>query len=482
MKIPRALAFFILFFLLSPFLILIWKFPLHPHFDFAEFFWAFKNTVIQAALSAFGSLLLGTWAALGLISMRPQFKKILEIICLAPNFLPPLFTLLVVFYWVDPFPTGVIGIGLIHSVINFGLVAVSLSRSIETKLGGMAELAFVEGSSRVQFLKKVFFPTLKGDFAELFLFVFSVCFASFSIPLIVGGGKGTTLEVLIYEKIRLSMDWGGAVLISILQLVILAFLARGLMRFKSAKPSVPQQIRWIGHRSGAVMILLFAVLFLTGYLDSVFAGAKTAVQFLEWKDGLIQGALGTIFIGLTTGVLILFLLISITISMGFPWLRRWLQSYMAPSTTLTGFAFLILGPNEGYFSYVKIPLALALLFCGVLYRMGWENEVQRLEGQMATAEIMGASKWRLFQFVIWPQVQTRALLLAGLAAAWACGDYALSRILAYNDMTLALMTETLMSTYRLGLASLLSVGVLFSASFCFFTFWGFGYVYRRKSN
>lgn len=481
MKIHQTAAYFILFFLLSPFLILIWKFPLHPQFDFAEFFWALKNTFIQAALSAIGSLVLGTWAALGLISMRPKVKKTLEVICLAPNFLPPLFTLLIVFYWVDPFPTGVIGVALIHSVINFGLVAVSLSRSIETKLGGMAELAMIEGSSRWNFLKKVFMPSLKSDYAELFLFVFSVCFASFSIPLIVGGGKGTTLEVLIYEKIRLSMDWGGAVLISILQLLILAFLARWFLRIKSVPSLSARPLRWLGFKSCAGMIILFAVLFLIGYFDSVLAGAKAAGPFLEWKDGLIKGALGTLFVGLTTGLLILFLLMSITVSMGFHWLRRWLQSYMAPSTTLTGFAFLVLGPNEGVVSYFKIPCALALLFCGVLYRMGWESEVHRLAGQMATAEIIGATRWKTFKFILWPQVQQRALLLAGLAAAWACGDFALSRILAYNDMTLALMTETLMSTYRLGLASLLSLGVLLAALFCFFTFWGFGYVYRRKS-
>ena len=129
-----------------------------------------------------------------------------------------------------------------------------------------------------------------------------------------------------------------------------------------------------------------------------------------------------------------------------------------------------------------MPCGLALTFCGILYRLGWESEVQRLAGQIATAEIMGAPQWTTCKLVVWPQVQQRAVLLAGLAAAWACGDFALSRILAYNDMTLSLMTETLMSTYRLGLASFLSLAVLLCALFCFFTFWGFGYVYRRKSS
>ncbi len=482
MKLSRGIAFLVLFFLFSPFLILVWKFPLHATFDFSEFIWALKNTMIQSTLSAIGSLLLGTWAALGLIGRGPAFKKILEVICLAPNFLPPLFTLLVVFYWVDPFPAGTLGIGLIHSIVNFGLVAVSLSRAIETKLGGMAELAATEGCTKFIFFKKVFFPILKKDYLEIFLFVFSVCFVSFSIPLIVGGGKGTTLEVLIYEKIRLSMDWGGAVLISIIQLMILAFLARCLMRFKSHSKGDSHHMRWLSLKSGAGFIIIFAGLYIIGYLDSVLSGTSSVIHFLDWKDGLIKGSLGTLLMGFMTGILILLILILITLSVGFSWLRKGLQSYLAPSTTLTGFAFLVLGPNDGFLSYIKIPMALALLFIGMLYRLGWESEVQRLEDQINNAEVMGASPWQAFQFVLWPQVQQKALMLSGLAAAWACGDYGLSRILAYNDMTLALMTETLMSTYRLGLASLLSVGVLLCAVFCFFTFWGFGYVYRRKSS
>jgi thiamine transport system permease protein len=484
LTIRKVLAFAVIFFLLSPFLVLLYKFPLHPQFDFSEFFWALKNTVLQAMLSALGSLAIGIWAAFGLMAVKPKLRRLLQVICLAPNFLPPLFSLLVAFYWVDPFPVGIIGIAFIHSLINFGLVAVSLARSVETKLGGMAELAQIEGSSRARFLKRVFVPLLKTDLMELFIFVFSICFASFAIPLIVGGGRGTTLEVLIYEKIRLSMDWGGAVLISILQLLILAVLSwvlvwRGLGDRSISGPS--RQMRWLGAPSGALMVGFFGFLFLVGYLDSVISGFRAFSQLSEWKWGLLLAFGGTLFVGLSTGAGILLLLSVVTMLMGYPIIRRFLRSYIAPSTTLTGFAFLVAGPNEGFFSYFKIPLSLSLLFVGTLYRMGWESEVKRLSGQWATAEIMGASAWQGFRRILWPQVQDRALMLAGLAAAWACGDFGLSRILAYHDMTLALMTETLMSTYRLNLASLLSVGILFCGLLCFSIFWGFGYVSRRKS-
>src|SRR5688572_10669762 len=111
--------------LISPFLILISEFEMVAEFDVPEFFWALKNTVLQSSLSAVGSLLLGTWTALGLLILSPAWRKKGEILCLFPNFLPPVFTLLVLLQWIDPYPVGIVGVAFAHAIINFGLVAVS---------------------------------------------------------------------------------------------------------------------------------------------------------------------------------------------------------------------------------------------------------------------------------------------------------------------------------------------------------------------
>jgi thiamine transport system permease protein len=79
-----------------------------------------------------------------------------------------------------------------------------------------------------------------------------------------------------------------------------------------------------------------------------------------------------------------------------------------------------------------------------------------------------------------PQIAARAALIAGIASVWACGDFAVSRILADQDISLAMMTETLMSSYRLGLASVLSLSLIICGAICFFTMIGVGHVLRRK--
>lgn len=483
MKIQKSrwLAFGILLFLISPFLVLVAKFQMATQFDISEFFWALKNTVFQALLSAVGSLLLGTWTALGLLVLSEKWKRRAEILCLCPNFLPPVFTLLVLLQWIDPYPVGIFGVAFAHAIINFGLVAVSLSRSIESRLGTLAEVAYVQGSSRRNFLVKILFPLLKKEYLVLALFVFSICFASFSIPLIVGGGKGTTLEVLIYEKLRLSLEWGSAVVLSIIQLIILSFFSVVLLKKESTMSPSYRDISWFGFRSGFFFLLIFCGFFVWGYLTCVFSGFSKIGLFSEFKSNIIFSTFGTLFVGFSTGFLILFLLGLISLVHQERAFRFFLRAYVAPSTTLTGFAFLVLGPNEGVFSYIKIPIALSMLFIGPLYRIGWESELDQIQGQISVADTLGA-KWRpLFWKIIWPQVSSRAFLIAGLASAWACGDFALTRILAYKDMTLGLMTETLMATYRFGMASVLSFVVLMCGLFCFLTFWSLGHVYRRKA-
>ncbi|MBO9668082.1 MAG: iron ABC transporter permease, partial [Bdellovibrio sp.] len=158
--------------------------------DWGELWWAFKNSFLQAFLSATLSLFIGGWASLGILNFASgrgrKFRLGMEILCLLPNFLPPLFVLLAILNVVDPFPMGIIGISIVHTMMNFGLVAVLLAGVIENKVGGVAELSLVEGSGRLRFLFKGMLPMLKKDLWLLGLFIFVVSFGSFSVPLIVG--------------------------------------------------------------------------------------------------------------------------------------------------------------------------------------------------------------------------------------------------------------------------------------------------------
>lgn len=481
----RALSLGLMFYLLFPFLFLIFQFRPDEFPDTSELLWALRNSFLQAFGSAFFSVLFGLWGALGLIGVSRDEKvfrrSLLEVFCLLPNFLPAIFVLLATLNVLDPFPMGVTGIILIHTLINFGLVAVLLASLIETRLGGAVEQAYVEGASRWSFLKDVFFPLLKRDLFLLALFIFIVCFGSFSVPLVVGGGRGTTLEVLIYEKIRLSSRWGEAVVLALVQsgfIFALSFFspARG-----PSLPARPTNFTLIRSVTGPFIILLTTGFYILGYGQGLWDGFQNLGFFYEIQSAILASFVGTLAIGLSVGILCALCLFAVAWIGTDPLLSKFLRGYTAPSTALACFSFLLLGPNEAYWPFFKIPVVFTLITLTSLYRMGWDSRLENLRAQCDIALTMGASRGLIFKEILFPQLAANAGLLAGLAAAWASGDFAVSRILAHRDLSLGLMTESLMAGYRLSQSTILSLLVLLSGLICFgIFFWG-GRVLSRKS-
>ncbi|MGZ6433304.1 MAG: ABC transporter permease, partial [Pseudobdellovibrionaceae bacterium] len=464
MSLRNLLRSALLFYLVFPFLFLLFHFYIITLPEWREFLWAFKNSLLQAFFSALFSTGLGVWVALGLICFRKdlhrKFRRFLEILCLLPNFLPPLFTLLSLLNFIDPFPIGIAGVSIAHTMINFGLVAVIFAAVIENKMGPLAELAYIEGAPRGRFLRQVFWPLLRQDLFLLFLFVFTVCFGSFAIPLIVGGGKGTTLEVLIYEKIRLSSNWSEAVVLAVIQSVFMFGISLLAFRGKSASSARPANLRILRSFSGLGVLLLIMTFGFLGYVQGVAEGFSQISAFYLLQSALIWNFLGSLILGTLVGVLSYGSLLVIAYCWPKTWFEKFLSGYVGPSTALCSFAFLIFGANESFWPFIKIPLVFNLLCLSSLYRMGWGGLLQSLKGQIAIARTLGAGATQIFKDILLPQISHRAALLGGVAAVWACGDYSVSRILAHRDLSLAMMTETLMSSYRLGMATVLSLSLI----------------------
>lgn len=469
--------------LLFPFIFLIYQFRLFSFPEAGEIFWAFKNSFIQSFFSALLSILLGFIGALGIVRLaQNKLRLLLEWICLIPNFVPPLFILLAVLNVLQPFPMGVWGIVLIHSFINIGLCAVILARAIENKAGGMIELGYIEGASRTRLFWAGVVPMLKSDIGRLFLFVFILSFASFSVPLIVGGGTGTTLEVLIYERIRLSADWGEAVFIAALQSLFIFGLSLLVMksRIQGANRRIPALA--LGSWLGIIFIGILNSFLFYGYLKGVFAGFSNLATFSGMSQEILSAFLNSVWVGLLVGLFSLLGLLIFAFCWPLNWFEKFLNGYVAPSTALACFAFLVMGGSTVVVSYLKIPFVLFLLSITSLYRLGWSSHLESLRRQYVVAEAMGATHRETFKAVILPQLIDKVGLLAGIGAVWACGDFAVSRILAHRDFTIGMLTETLMSTYRLNQAATLSTLLILASGVCFLVFWGGCRVLSKKLN
>lgn len=485
--IRQLLRSAVVFYLILPFLFLFYQFGFQSQISWSEVWWAFKNSVFQAFFSAVGSVFLGLWVAFGLLSFRSRSKarRGLEMLSLTPNFLPTLFVLLSAMVTIPAFPMGLPGIIIVHTLINFGLVGVVLAQRAEEQVGRLVEVSYVMGASRLATLTRVVFPLLKKDILAAGLFVFVICFSSFSVPLIVGGGKGTTLEVLIYEKLRLSSEWSGAVIIATLQsvfifLVSLLMLWRG-NSFKVQKDFEIVNLRFISFRSGVLVLMAISLTFFMGYLKPFWASPEQVWSFYrDIGDDLPQKIAGTLVISLVSGLLVFMGLMLIAYLHPSRWFSRFLSSYMAPSTVLACFAFLVLLPNTELWPYFKIPGVLFLLSITGLFRIAFSSALENLSQQQKVAWLLGASPGMIFRWIYLPQLVPVMALLSGLAAVWACGDYAVSRILATRTLSLSMMTDSLMSGYRLHQAVYLSGFVLLISLLVFLLVAGGLYVLGQR--
>lgn len=444
--------------LLSPYLIWLariqkWSLP-----DSHEWGPALRASFGQALLSSLCALICGWLLFLALQSWEGGKRRtVAELALLLPNMVPPLFLALGMLNLVTTFTAFPYGMGAVvvaHVILNSGLVAIALDRLLHAKLGGMAEVCWIMGVSPYLFWRLIAWPYLRADLACLFLFVFSICFTSFSLPLLLSGDRAVTLEVLIYDLIRVEGRWDKAVLLASFQALVLLAVAWLLPQpFWPPRPA-RQSLRYLAWYSGRALVAAPALILIVGWVAGAIAGLRA-----EWSSRLLgslaDACLATFILGFTVGLLHLLLFLLIAFVSPDAKLRRFLNGYLSPSPVITGFALLLV-PGEGeILNILKTALALTLISLPLLYRWIVHSALSAVNGQIVMARTLGASWSNILFEVVWPQVSVPVMRACGLAALWACGDFAISGIISGGMNTLPLVMDNLIGNYRMEMAQVL---------------------------
>ena len=468
LQILTALAFAT--FLSAPFWLLL------AHIGGAEWNWngevrkVLIFTVAQAAASAVASMSLAFPAALGLLSIPPGSNRLRwsEGLYLLPTLVPGLVTIFsVTKLWSNL--VGWSGIVFVHALINSGLLAVVMARVFREKLGALSELAYVESAGFLLFWRKGALTYLRGDLLRMSLAVFAVCFASFAVPLMIGGSRGTTLELLIYQKLRLDSAWNSALSLALAQAGFL-LLATLFLRDRVATSNaacVSPLLQW---RPGLLLGVGPAAIVIFGLLTGAEGGWAELKALPQLVPMLGELLLNSFFVSISVGAATIGLMAVIAYIYPRASFRRFLLGYAAPSAVLTGFALLIAWRGLGLATYCKIVLGCVLLFLPGFYRLQMDSLLTGLRGQVAVAETLGASPGLIFRQITWPQIAESIYGLAALAAFWAWGDFSISSIVAERNLTLALYVRALMESYRLAGATLLLYLLLLAAGVTYFLF------------
>jgi len=447
-------------FLLSPYFIWIARIPKWSLPDAHTWWPALTTAFSQAILSSSGSLLVG-WVLFLALQSWPAGRRrtFVEFALLLPNMVPPLFVALgllnlVTFFM--SFPYGVGAVIFAHVLLNAGLVAIALDRLVHARLGGMAEVSWILGASPALFWRRVAWPYLRADLACLYLFVFSLCFTSFSLPLLLSGDRASTLEVVIYDTIRIDGRWDRAVLLAAFQALILLAMAWILPQpFWPSRPT-RQDLSYLSWMRGRWLVILPAGILFVGWVAGAIAGLMS-----DWDSDLLSSlgdaALLTFTIAFAVGLLHLVVFLLIAFVSPHAKLRRFLNGYLSPSPVITGFGLLLV-PGEGdIWNILKVVLALTLISVPLLYRWIVHSALTGVSGQISMARTLGASWSRILFEIVWPQVSSPVMRACGLAALWASGDFALTGILAGGASTLPLLMDDLIGNYRMELAQVLMI-------------------------
>ncbi|MEK6555691.1 MAG: ABC transporter permease subunit [Bdellovibrionota bacterium] len=456
--------------------------------NFSEIWQIFLQTFWQASSSSLLSLGVGFFIALGLINLKSnKTLSFFEWFFISPQILPSLFILLSVYQIYAAFesaPAGFLDIVIIHVLINAGFSGVQISRVLKTKIGGFAELAQVEGANAVLFFKTVI-PYLFKDFMQIFFTVFVFCFLSFSIPVVVGGKASETLEVLIYKKILSDGHMNSALIISLIQFVLIALLgwvlnssAKGISRLQNYR-TINYGSRWLL----ALPVLVISILYFYTFKD-IGDGFLEVFKQKTILVSLAEATLGTFITSVLAGSSVLLFTLILSYFWPRPVLSRLLFVITPPSLVFVGLLIFLLGwsPSTGFVAFAVLGIALAFLFFSALYRFGIASLLDGVTHQIQVARSLGASRFLIFRRIVLPQLSQHFSYFAGIAAFWAAGDFALSLFIVPVESNLALFVKTLISRYRLEMATAVMWWMMAIGLLVFLFFKGVGRVVHRKLN
>lgn len=209
-----------------------------------RFFKTLGWTTLQAGLSTLLSITIGIALAWALshcqkFSGRKLYIAVLSSALVLPTLVAVLgiITILGRSGWINsllaqlqlptfsPFIFGLGGIVFAHCYFNASYAARSLLNRLESVPQEQLKLCRSLGLNARQHFKLVELPAIAATIPGLAITIFLLCFTSFSIVLILGGSpKYNTLEVSIYEAIKLDFNIGRALGLALTQLSICALL------------------------------------------------------------------------------------------------------------------------------------------------------------------------------------------------------------------------------------------------------------------
>lgn len=391
------------------------------------------------------------------------------------------------------FPYGLPGILIAHAFFNLPLSVRLLLPALEAIPGESWRLAAQLGMRSGQIFRQIEWPVLRSVLPGVAGLVFLLCFSSFTVVLVFGGGpRASTLEVAIYQALRLDFDLQRAVGLALLQVGLCAgFVLVGqrlavpapLIRSDSHFPAQPlrpdarsrasriHDTAWISLAGLFVGVPLLAIL---------FRAAFGPVAEMLLAPGLQDAVIRTILVGVAAGSASLVLGWAILVAARHLRWRRGrgglaggienvsaLNLVVSPIAMSAGL-FILLLPFVAVFDHALVLAAIvnAVITTPYVIRILGPEMHRVAEHHDRVFRSLGMRGWNRFRLGEWPMIRRAAGRAAALTTGLAMGDLAAIALFGNeSSTTLPLYLYRLMAAYRMeeaaavaGLLALLCLG------------------------
>ncbi len=421
-------------------------------------------TLKQALLSTLLSVVPGLLVARALARQDFHGRQLLLVLFALPMAVPAIVAVLgltAIFGQSGLFPHlmspyGLAGILLAHVFFNLPMAARLFYQALQATPAEGYKLAAQLGLGPVSTFRHVEWPALKSVLPQTAALVFLLCAASFVIVLTLGGASSTTLEVAIYQALRMDFDPPRALALCLIQIV----LCVSLIGFAQAALRNDAPLASLRHGHGAVLplstiekiinaaLVLAAALLVLPPLAIIIVRGLPYLHFTAPTFLALATSLG---LGLSSGLVTLLLAWPLAKSGDrISQLLSLAGLILPPAVLATGWFLLLFRTGEGLaltlFVIMALNVLMALPFSVAALRAGFARiapPLRRLQSQL------GVSGYTGFRIIDWPLMRRQAAQAFLLAMVLSLGDLTAVTLLGNNGiLTLPTLLHAEMGHYR----------------------------------
>lgn len=454
-------------------------------------------TFVQAALSTLLSLSIGLLLAWAL-SHQPRFfgRSLLVALLSTALVLPTLVVVLGLVTvlgrkgWINDFSMmisgqdfggyiyGLAGILIAHAYLNGSLATRSLLSRLDTIPQEKRKLVQSLGLSPLQRFRLIEWPAIKTTLPGLGATIFLLCFTSFAIVLTLGGSpKFNTLEVAIFEAVKLDFDLPRALDLALLQLLICALLVLLTGELKSNIAMIaPKNSMALWPDALSIRLLQWLLIVLLGaafllpllavLLDGLYADYARLFREAAFQKALISSltlaSLSALFL---LGASLVMSAAIVTLSShlrygsqnGAGFIVRIISFssmlYLALPSLVLGLGFFLIAQRLS--GPLNLWAAIALLTANVLMALPFamaillpsmQKAAQRYDRLAISLNLKGRVRWRLIE---WPILRHDIGYVAAVAFCLSLGDLGVIALFGSQDFaTLPWYLYQKMGSYR----------------------------------